>query len=51
VLPCPFDVVPLSEAFWWHPIYSNDPAHVWLRGVLAAAARELTGHQPDLWAP
>ncbi|MFF5297651.1 LysR family transcriptional regulator [Paractinoplanes globisporus] len=41
VLKCPFDVVPLAEAFWWHPIYSNDPAHVWLRGVLAEAGREL----------
>ncbi|WP_433385383.1 LysR family transcriptional regulator [Actinoplanes sp. CA-142083] len=48
VLPCPFDVVPLAEAFWWHPIYANDPAHVWLRGVLASAARELTSHQPGL---
>jgi DNA-binding transcriptional LysR family regulator len=42
VLPCPFDVVPLSEAFWWHPIYRNDPAHVWLRGVLESVGRELS---------
>ena len=42
VLPCPFEVVPLAEAFWWHPIYRNDPAHAWLRGVLAEAAAALT---------
>ncbi|WP_433291231.1 LysR family transcriptional regulator [Actinoplanes sp. CA-030573] len=41
VLPCPFDAVPLAEAFWWHPIYQNDPAHVWLRGVLAEAGHQL----------
>lgn len=45
VMPCPFDVVPLAEAFWWHPVYANDPAHVWLRGVLAdAAAALVTSH-------
>ena len=48
VLPCPFEVVPLAEAFWWHPIYSNDPAHVWLRGVLADAAAVLSAHKPEL---
>ncbi len=48
VLPCPFEVAPLAEAFWWHPIYSNDPAHIWLRGVLAEAAGVLTGHNPQL---
>jgi DNA-binding transcriptional LysR family regulator len=48
VLPCPFDVVPLNEALWWHPIYQNDRAHLWLRGVVAEAGRELSGHQPGL---
>jgi DNA-binding transcriptional LysR family regulator len=48
VLPCPFDVMPLAGAFWWHPIYSNDPAHIWLRGVLADAAAELSAHNPQL---
>ena len=42
VLPCPFEAVPLTEAFWWHPMYRNDPAHRWLRGVLAAAGRSLS---------
>ena len=49
VMPCPFDVVPLAEAFWWHPIYSNDPAHIWLRGVLAEAAAVLSAHGPARW--
>ncbi len=48
VVACPFDVVPLAEAFWWHPMYRTDPAHAWLRGVLAEAGRRLTaaGHPP-----
>jgi DNA-binding transcriptional LysR family regulator len=41
VLPCPFDVVPLAEAFWWHPMYRADPAHKWLRAVLTEAGREV----------
>jgi DNA-binding transcriptional LysR family regulator len=48
VLPCPFEVVPLAEAFWWHPMYRADPAHAWLRGVLAEAGGLLAaGHSPD----
>lgn len=41
LLDCPFEVVPLTEAFWWNPMYRNDPAHVWLRDTLMAAAAEL----------
>ena len=41
VLPCPFEVVPLVEAFWWHPMFRNDPAHTWLRRVLSEAGRQL----------
>lgn len=36
-LPCPYDVVPLVEALWWHPMHERDPEHVWLRSVLAEA--------------
>jgi DNA-binding transcriptional LysR family regulator len=43
VLPCPFDAVPLNEAFWWHPMLRNDPAHGWLRRVLAEAGQHLRG--------
>ncbi|GAA0906215.1 MULTISPECIES: LysR family transcriptional regulator [Streptomyces violaceusniger group] len=34
VLEFPFEVVPLIEAFWWHPVHDADPGHRWLRGVL-----------------
>lgn len=48
VLPCPFEAVPLAEAFWWHPMYRTDPAHSWLRGVLAEAGRQVAaGHRPE----
>lgn len=38
VLPCPGDVAPLRDAFWWHPIHAADPAHAWLREVIAEVA-------------
>ncbi|KAB2386311.1 LysR family transcriptional regulator [Actinomadura montaniterrae] len=41
VLECPFDAVPLAEAFWWHPMYRSDVAHAWLRELLMEAADEL----------
>ncbi|MGW5116045.1 LysR family transcriptional regulator [Streptomyces noursei] len=34
VLDCPFDAVPLIEAFWWHPVHDDDPGHSWLRHCL-----------------
>lgn len=37
VLPCPWDVVTLTEAFWWHPSLDADPAHRWLRDAVAEA--------------
>lgn len=41
-LPCPWEVVPLKEAFWWHPTLRADPAHRWLRGVLQRAGEAVT---------
>jgi len=41
VMPCPFEVLPLVEAFWWHPMFRNDPAHGWLRRLLGEAGRVL----------
>lgn len=41
VLDCPFEAVPLAEAFWWHPMYRSDVAHGWLRELLMEAAAEL----------
>ncbi|MET7701068.1 LysR family transcriptional regulator [Streptomyces sp. NPDC005485] len=42
ILPCPWDVVPVSEAFWWHPMQRSDPAHIWLRSTLRRAGRDVT---------
>ncbi|MEJ3746518.1 LysR family transcriptional regulator [Actinomycetes bacterium KLBMP 9797] len=46
VMPCPFEVLPLVEAFWWHPMFRNDPAHAWLRRVLSEAGRVLAQEAP-----
>jgi DNA-binding transcriptional LysR family regulator len=43
VLPCPWGVVPLKEALWWHRSNEADPAHAWLRAALAEAGRAITG--------
>lgn len=40
-LPCPYDVVPLVDAMWWHPIYNADPEHAWLRGIFAEAGKSI----------
>lgn len=45
-LPCPFDAIPIAEALWWHPMYEHDPAHVWLRSVLAQAGRQIAALRP-----
>jgi DNA-binding transcriptional LysR family regulator len=37
--PIPFPV--LSEALWWHPRSTADPAHAWLRERIAEIAAEL----------
>lgn len=37
-LPCPFEVGPLIEAMWWHPMYDEDPEHLYLRDVVIRAA-------------
>ncbi|WP_410659622.1 LysR family transcriptional regulator [Amycolatopsis sp. lyj-112] len=41
-LPCPFEVSPLVEAAWWHPMYEHDPEHVYLRDLLVPITGELT---------
>jgi len=41
ILPCPFNVAPLIEALWWHPMYARDAGHHWLRQLLAEAARRV----------
>jgi len=42
LLPCPWDAMPLKEAFWWHPSHRRDPAHQWLRGFLQDVGEELS---------
>lgn len=41
MLPCPWDVVPLKEAMWWHPSFRPDPGHQWLRSTLRSVGAEL----------
>jgi hypothetical protein len=41
-LPPPFDVGPLLEAMWWHPVYDRDPEHEFFRGLVLRAARQAT---------
>jgi DNA-binding transcriptional LysR family regulator len=50
VLPCPFEVVPLVEALWWHPVHERDPEHMWLREVAAEAGRALERVGPVLFS-
>jgi DNA-binding transcriptional LysR family regulator len=35
LLPLPFSIAPLSILEHWHERYNDDPANVWLRGVMA----------------
>jgi DNA-binding transcriptional LysR family regulator len=37
-LPCPFEVSPLIEAMWWHPVYDDDPEHSYLRNLVVRSA-------------
>ncbi|MBB2948741.1 DNA-binding transcriptional LysR family regulator [Actinoplanes lutulentus] len=41
ILQCPFEVITLHESFWWNPMHTNDPVHVWFRELLIEAADEL----------
>jgi DNA-binding transcriptional LysR family regulator len=45
-LPCPFEVGPLVDAMWWHPIYDRDPEHTFFRGLVRDAAAAVTGDGP-----
>ncbi|WP_218670884.1 LysR family transcriptional regulator [Microbispora sp. GKU 823] len=35
ILECPFEAMPLVEAFWWHPLHDDDPGHAWLRRCIS----------------
>lgn len=45
VLPCPWEVVPLKEALWWHRSNESDPAHAWLRRTLADVGQAVSGQE------
>jgi DNA-binding transcriptional LysR family regulator len=43
VVECPFDVRPLVEAMWWHPMHDDDPEHRYLRDLFVRATAVMTG--------
>ncbi|MGP3960966.1 LysR family transcriptional regulator [Nonomuraea sp. 3N208] len=55
VMEAPYDVVPLQEALWWHPVHTHDAAHIWLREIAARVGAKLDpasghtgqGHRPQ----
>jgi len=42
----PFEVPVMAEAMFWHPRYTADPAHRWLRDQVAAAAAAVHEGRP-----
>ncbi len=42
VLRSPFEIGPLVEAIWWHPMYDEDPEHRFLRDLLIEIADGLS---------
>jgi len=42
-LALPFEVGPLIEAMWWHPVFDDDPEHTYLRGLVQRAAELAVG--------
>ncbi|MEY9214622.1 LysR family transcriptional regulator [Thermobifida halotolerans] len=46
IMDCPFEVTPLVEAFWWHPVHRHDPGHLWLRDFLAEVGRSVGASVP-----
>jgi DNA-binding transcriptional LysR family regulator len=46
MLPCPFEPVPLIEALWWHPMYTRDAGHRWLRDLFSRASNRLEAPTP-----
>jgi DNA-binding transcriptional LysR family regulator len=41
LLECPFEVVPLTEAFWWHQSLEHDSGHIWFRSIVERAGRRI----------
>jgi len=45
-LPPPFELGPLVEAMWWHPVYDRDPEHQFFRDLVRRAAHQATDPLP-----
>lgn len=45
-LPCPVEVGELVQAMWWHPVYTRDPEHIFLRDIVVRAAHLATTELP-----
>ncbi len=41
-MPPPFELGPLVEAMWWHPVYDRDPEHQFFRDLVQRAAHQAT---------
>jgi DNA-binding transcriptional LysR family regulator len=46
ILPTPVDLGTFPVEMAWHVRYRNDPAHRWLRSLIADVAREVSGTRP-----
>jgi hypothetical protein len=44
--PCPVDLGRLAQAMWWHPVYTDEPEHRFLRHLILQTAREVCGPTP-----
>ncbi len=38
----PFELGPLVEAMWWHPVHDRDPEHAFFRDLVLRATRQAT---------
>jgi LysR family transcriptional regulator, nod-box dependent transcriptional activator len=44
LIPLPIEVPPMTEVLQWHKYHDQDPAYIWLRGVLKGYAARLLGN-------
>lgn len=44
LIPLPIEVPPMTEVLQWHKYHDQDPAYIWLRGVLKDNAAKLLGN-------
>lgn len=47
MVPVPFALDPVTDAFWWHRDREHDAEHAWLRGVLARVRDTLIANRKD----